>query len=178
MKIKSALALLLVAALATMVLGCAPNVLGDNKITGGGWSYDVMTANPNQDYPGNKVTFGFNWQPLSTYAYRWQEVEGNIQLKDHSQNIAIHGTSKLDKEINFYIEYIDHPAPGWTYWELMAFDITVNGEGGYRLDAFIYFFNEEFESVWILVTPAGSVNADYQWLLEELQGGNIKVHKK
>jgi len=174
LKIRLALAFFLVFILALTALGCS-------KVTGGGWSYDKLTEEPDEDYPGNKITFGFNMQPLGPFPDPWVDAAGNLQLNDHSQNIAVHGTSgKLDEQINFRLWYSEYGGSweGWECWNLMALDCTVNGKGEYLLVALIWLYEGEYESalIWVYENYGGPLV--YEWEVWELQRGSIKIHGK
>jgi len=157
------LVLLLVVVLATTVSGCG-------KITGGGWFYDDLTADG--DYPGNKVTFGLNVQPLDIEYNGWGVAEGNLQIVDHSQNIRVNGTSKYSEEYEYLADfYFSQYIENW--WSFQAYECTVNGEGGYSLWAEIWDADGPGplpSYAWIYVGP-------YRWA-GELQRGNIKYHNK
>ncbi len=172
MKIRLALALFLVFILAITALGCS-------KVTGGGWAYDKLTEEPAKDYPGSKITFALNIQPVKWVNESIVTAAGNFQLNDHSQNIAVHGTSgKLDEQINFQLWHSVYSGgwEGWECWELGAWDCTVNGKGEYYLSALIWLYEGEYDSAQIWVYENGSIA--YKWEVWELQKGSIKIHDK
>ena len=175
-KTKVALALLLVLIVGITAPGCS-------KVTGGGWSHDKLTEEPGMSYPGSKITFGFNMEPLGPFPESgdWVDAAGNFQLKDHAQNIAVHGTSgKLDDQINFRLWYTEYSGSweGWECWDLMVWDCTVNGKGEYYLVALIWLYEGKYDSVQIWVCEQGSSSPVYNWEVWELHGGNIKIHGK
>ena len=158
MKAKLALSILLVAVLALVGTGC-----GGDKVTGGGkFTNEVF---PNY---GNKVTFGFNAQPLDEPALPGMvKAKGQFQLIDHTTGMNVHGTFTgtyivPSEGVSWFSGTCSIDGEGETYFEITAADDDKSGLG-------------TGDGVYIMIGAFGDPNqviyAGY------LEGGNIQVHK-
>ncbi len=147
MRVKLALSILLVAALALFGTGC-------NKATGGGKFTDEWT--------GNKVTFGFNGQPTSGGETPFVNAKGQFQLVDHGTKTNIHGTftgtyDSNDETASWFSGTCSINGEGENYFDVTVTDLSKPGIGA-------------GDYIVVLITGVGT----YQGYLE---GGNIQVHK-
>ena len=156
---KIALAIILMVGLLAGTMGC-------KKTTGGGWFIDEFT--------GNKVTFGFNAQPvgepwIDPYGNWYRDAKGQFQLIDHGAKIRIHGT--------FTTTWAED---GTNETDFVSYDASVNGVGGYGVCVLLRDYGEPGPSAgdaiaipWVR-DSFGNVVYDAQGYLG---GGNIQVHK-
>ena len=115
MKAKYLLVGLLIAVLAFAGVGCS-------KVTGGGQFIDEQT--------GNKVTFGFNAQPLEGGESPFTNAKGHFHLVDHGSKMKIKGTFDTG-HISPSIDPDDPTLPP-TSW--FSGTCSIDGEGEYPFE--------------------------------------------
>ena len=154
MKGKYLVVALLIAVLAIGSLGC-------NKVTGGGQFTDEWT--------GNKVTFGFNAQPIASEDSVFTGAKGQFQLIDHDAKTNIHGT--FDTGYNAPSFDPEDPTLPPTSW--FSGTCSIDGEGEYYFEVTATDNGNSSLGVgdYILIMAGPYTYQGY------LESGNIQVHK-
>jgi len=162
-KIRVALALLLVALLAITAIGSndvlAKAPLEGDKTTGGGWFYDDTT--------GDKITFSFTAQPGEQVNQYWLEAKGTFTLIDHASKNKIKGT--------FEYQYIEN-LPEWTCYQGSW---TAKGAGDDNWFE-VWFYDCEkdddpYPYDWVTILDYSGEGKNYSG---DFQGGGLKIHDK
>jgi hypothetical protein len=155
------MAFFLVFILATTALGCGEEEWEVSKTTGGGWFYDDITD--------AKVTFGFTAKPTEPDPEDpdvWYLAKGQFQLIDHSEKIRVHGT--------FYWALRETPTQTTDFWGWC----TVNGVDGFLYEAGFWDEGESGPDKGDYIGFYAFKGSESYYWQGELQGGNIKIHKK
>lgn len=160
-KPKLVLGLLLVIILSVALVtiaGC--ETYNSGKVTGGGSFINGSADQAAQvvvPSPGDKITFGFNAQPVNG-----GPAKGEFQLIDHTTNTNIHGTFDVA---------IDVVNPVFSDFSGSA---TINGEAGHSIEVTFYDSGMKGSNKGdgVLVSIDGAPTYD-----GILQGGNITIHK-
>lgn len=122
------------------------------KTTGGGWFFDSTT--------GNKITFGFNAQPIED-----GDAQGKFQLIDHVDKTRVHGT--------FFITH-DVTAPDSS--ALFEGTCSINGSGDYDLYVIFLDLGEPGIAAGDNITVGVNTTAPLIYS-GSIGGGNIQIHK-